>query len=447
MEYTVGKNVFGNWIIKNKLGEGASGQVFEIHKEDGTIAMKAALKVISVPKSEEEIRQLLGEGMDRNRVGDYFNDAVKEIEKEITTMVELRSHPAIVRFEDYVFVPHPAAIGGDILIRMELLQSLSEYMISNRLDEKRVLQMAKELCSALVYCHKRNMIHRDIKPENIFVSEMGQFKLGDFGLTKTVEQSMGVLSKKGTESYMAPEVYLGKSYNQTADIYSLGLVLYKSLNQNRLPFFPLTAVYTFADREQALNKRMQGAELPRPADAGEKLGNIILKACAFEPARRYQTAEEMLRDLELAEGGQEEGKEAAPAQKKVRRDIGKRKIKEKKIKQQEVHDKQEKIGSSFLPIIELVVLTAAFGTKQNTAGLMFMMLFVFVYFILTAIMSMEKTLTGKLKKYDNYLLILGGMVTFKLFYDTQDYQGMGIGVIFMIIGAVKLIREKKQSTE
>ena len=70
--------------------------------------------------------------------------------------------------------------------------------------------MGRELTSALIFCQKKGLIHRDIKPENIFVSEAGQFKLGDFGVARTVEKTTGGLSRKGTEKYMAPEVYLGK---------------------------------------------------------------------------------------------------------------------------------------------------------------------------------------------------------------------------------------------
>ena len=89
------------------------------------------------------------------------------------------------------------------------------------------------------------------------------FKLGDFGISRTIEKTMSGLSRKGTESYMAPEVYNGNAYGESVDVYSLGLVLYKCLNNNRLPFFPpISKPIRYSDREEALNKRMAGYRIP-----------------------------------------------------------------------------------------------------------------------------------------------------------------------------------------
>ena len=145
----------------------------------------------------------------------------------------------------------------------------------------------------MAFCQKKGLIHRDIKPESIFINETGQFKLGDFGVSKTVEKTTGGLSKKGTESYMAPEVYLGKPYGASVDIYSLGLVLYRLMNANRLPFLPQAPQpITFADRENALIQRMRGASIIPPSKAGESFGRVILKACEYLPEDRYRTAAE-----------------------------------------------------------------------------------------------------------------------------------------------------------
>ena len=168
-----------------------------------------------------------------------------------------------------------------------------------------------ELTDALSFCQKKGLMHRDIKPENIFVSETGQFKLGDFGVARTVEKTTGGLSRKGTEKYMAPEVYLGRPYGSSVDIYSLGLVLYSFLNQGRLPFYPLDKKQiTFADRENALGRRMKGDILPPPASASESAAEVILKACAYRSEDRYHTAVEMHEALKkILYGGQEQTEE------------------------------------------------------------------------------------------------------------------------------------------
>ena len=97
---------------------------------------------------------------------------------------------------------------------------------------------------------------------------------------------------------MAPEVYLSKPYGSAVDIYSLGLVLYKFMNDNRLPFLPPAPnPITFADRENALSRRMKGEILPPPAKASKEFADIILKACAYKPEERYRTAADMLEDI------------------------------------------------------------------------------------------------------------------------------------------------------
>ena len=299
MEYRKGTVVFTNWIIEKELGEGATGRVFEIQKTDYGITTRSALKVIRVPHSDSDIRAAFAEGMSEESVSSYFQGFVDEIVKEIVIMSNLKSHPNIVSYEDHQVTMHEDSLGWDILIRMELLTPLYNYQMKQPLDEADVLRMGIELTDALDFCQKKGLIHRDIKPENIFVSETGQFKLGDFGVARTVEKTTGGLSRKGTEKYMAPEVYLGKPYGATVDIYSLGLVLYSFLNHGRLPFYPLDKnQITFADRETALGKRMQGETIPAPADASADIAEVILKACAFLPEERYQSAAEMREDLE-----------------------------------------------------------------------------------------------------------------------------------------------------
>ena len=88
------------------------------------------------------------------------------------------------------------------------------------------------------------------------------------------------------------------------DIYSLGIVLYKLMNHNRLPFMSLEKQFiTYRDKENALNKRVAGEKMSVPADAGELFAQIILKACAYDPAERYQTPEEFYRALDDLKNG------------------------------------------------------------------------------------------------------------------------------------------------
>ena len=304
MQYTIGTTVLQDWTIVRELGEGSFGTVYEVQKSNYGVTAKSALKVIRVPRSSADIKAALAEGMNEQSVTTYFQGMVDEIVKEIAIMATLKGHPNIVSCEDYVVLPHAGEIGWDILIRMELLTPLQDYQLQHPMDEAAVRRLAMDLSSALVFCQKQALIHRDIKPENVFVGDTGQFKLGDFGVARSAEKTTGGMSKKGTESYMAPEVYLGKPYGRTVDIYSLGLMLYKLLNNGRLPFLPpYPDPISFADRENALARRMRGEPLPPPCNASESFSAVILKASACEPGERYQTAAELLEALQRVSVG------------------------------------------------------------------------------------------------------------------------------------------------
>lgn len=99
--------------------------------------------------------------------------------------------------------------------------------------------------------------------------------------------------------YMAPEVFRGERYDSRVDIYSLGLVMYRLLNDGRLPFFPAyPAPITFSDRENAMAQRMNGIAFPAPKYADTKVAEIILKACAYNAEDRFATPAEMRQALE-----------------------------------------------------------------------------------------------------------------------------------------------------
>ncbi len=299
MNYTIGDFVFNDWQITREIGEGATGKVFEIEKNDSVISAKSALKVIRIPRSVSDVKTVMSEGMDEKSVTQYFREFVDEILREIKVMVSLKDHPNIVAYEDHTVIAHEDGVGWDILIKMELLTPLTEWMLNHLIDENTTIRIGSEISSALTYAFDNGLVHRDVKPENIFVDHTGHFKLGDFGIARTIEKTTGGLSKKGTESYMAPEVYLGQDYNEQIDIYSLGIVLYRLMNNNRLPFYPpIDQKISFSDREAALMKRVRGIPLPAPCNGSKEFQAIILKACEYLPENRYGTMHELYNDLQ-----------------------------------------------------------------------------------------------------------------------------------------------------
>lgn len=186
------------------------------------------------------------------------------------------------------------------MIRMELLTPLNEYTREKGTWGKdEVIHLGIDICKALEICQKYDIIHRDIKPENIFVADYGNFKLGDFGIARIASQTSGASTRAGTNAYMAPEIYRGEHYGKTVDLYSLGLVLYRLLNDNRLPFMPqYPAPLRFQDRENAQAMRLSGASIPAPTHADPALANVIAKACAYNAEDRFATATDMRLALE-----------------------------------------------------------------------------------------------------------------------------------------------------
>ena len=292
------------WKIVEKIGEGSFGQVYKAQRTERGKSFYSAIKIINIPGSQSELNSVRSETGNDQAAREYFQNLVEECIQEIGTMEYFRGNSYIVSVEDFKVMEYLDAIGWEISIRMEYLTSFLDYCAEKQLQEKEVIQMGLDLSKALGYCRKLHIIHRDVKPENIFVSRFGDFKLGDFGIARELERTMSGFSKKGTYSYMAPEMYKGEKYDSRVDIYSLGIVLYKLMNHNRLPFMNLEKQFiTYRDKENALNKGMSGEQMAPPAEAGKLFGQIILKACAFDPDERYQTPEEFYRALDDLKNG------------------------------------------------------------------------------------------------------------------------------------------------
>lgn len=284
------------WETVRELGRGSFGSVYEIRKQIFDYADRAALKVISLPQSSSEINELYNDGYDAKSISERFQSYLEEIVREYKLMSELKGNPNIVYSDDVYYVQHGDGIGWDIYIKMELLTPFAN-VLTTPADEQQVIHLATDMCNALAACRKKNIVHRDIKPQNIFVSQSGDFKLGDFGIAKTAERTTSG-TKTGTYRYMAPEVYNNQPYGPSVDIYSLGMVLYWMLNDRRTPFLPLPpAVPTATQDDEALRRRMNGDAIPAPARGSDGLKRIVLRACAYDPKARYASAEEMLEDL------------------------------------------------------------------------------------------------------------------------------------------------------
>ena len=287
------------WKEVELIGEGSYGKVYKAKKEEFGLTAYSAIKQIEIPQGKAEIQTLKTEGMTQDGITRYYEKSVQKWIDEIKFMSIFKDSENIVDIEDYEILKKKNEIGWIINIRMELLQNLDLYILEHNLTDKEILKMAINVSTALEDCEENNVIHRDIKPDNIFVNSKGVYKVGDFGIAKHIDNTVSNMSKKGTENYMAPELYKNEKGNKTVDIYSLGIMLYRYFNYNRLPFLPnYPEEVTMEAREEALYKRISGEKMPVPQNASREIAEIILKACSYYPKDRYANATELKEALQ-----------------------------------------------------------------------------------------------------------------------------------------------------
>lgn len=151
--------LWGEWTVDELLGEGTFGKVYKVHKTAMDTTYYSAVKHISIPASDAELRVVYDEGYATNEESAraWFSKILANLNGEIDTMYQLRGYTNIVSYEDYKIIPKADMPGYDILIRMELLTSLSS-MMQQHLDTKTVVRMGKDICSALQLLEKRRLV-------------------------------------------------------------------------------------------------------------------------------------------------------------------------------------------------------------------------------------------------------------------------------------------------
>ena len=254
------------WRILEQIGEGQHSKVYKIEQLINDVKTECALKYVDY--------------------SDYLkNESVlNQIRNELTIIEKVNGDKNIIHYYSY----SDSKDQHKIFITMELLDNINSYYAGKRISDNDVLQLGKDIASALKTCHNNGIIHRDIKPGNIYRDSEGVFKLGDFSLSANDNS----IKYYGTPSYIAPE-YMHEDSDQRIDIYSLGIVMYALLNNGRLPF---------ENRRRSLYKaveiRNSGTKIPRIIGVDNKLMKIILKATEYDREKRYSSIEEMINDLE-----------------------------------------------------------------------------------------------------------------------------------------------------
>lgn len=222
---------------------------------------------------------------------DFIRDT-RDIEKFIN---EAKS-AAKLNHRNIVTIHNIDQVGSDYFIVMELVDgaNLKEIIdMAHNLPYKTIHMIAEQICDALDYAHKNNVIHRDIKNANIMWTNEKIVKITDFGLAKIIEDGLKTSTRvQGSPVYMSPEQVLGKDIDLRTDIYSLGVSLYE-MSTGKVPFERGDIGY------HHLNTIPEPPEAIR-SDMPEYLSKMIRKCLNKRPEERYQSAKELLEELKVA---------------------------------------------------------------------------------------------------------------------------------------------------
>lgn len=263
------------------------------HPESGR---EFVLKHISVPATQDQVEALLltGAYADKDEADAYYRKEAEALIHEAEERKKLLDCPFILPFLGVQMDKKAEGVGYDVYAVLPKRNSLQKYLEENAISHLRGINMGIDLCVALAALREEGYVHGNLKPGNVFFSDSGRFLLGDFGLISTQDMQYAVLPEQYRSSYTAPELrnFIG-GLNTTVDIYSLGMILYRIYNGNHAPFEDEQTPSKAAD-----TRRLEGDTLPAPLYADYELTEIIQKACAYDPADRYQTPEQMRVALE-----------------------------------------------------------------------------------------------------------------------------------------------------
>ena len=270
------------------LGQGGMGRVYKAYDKelDRTVAIKV-------------VRQgMVGEA-----------DALKRFKQELILASKI-SHKNILRIHDM------GSVGDTRFITMAFIegQDLHQIIKENpKMPLERVLKFARQLADALAAAHAEGVVHRDLKPQNLLIDKDDNLYVSDFGLAKSFEEGAVGMTKTGaflgTPRYMSPEQVEGKPADQRSDLYAYGLILYEMLAGD----VPFTGESTLKVMYQRIQEVPKSPKLANPS-LPHWIVRITMRCLEREADKRYQSAYEILADLQGGATGSASGSRSVQIQ-------------------------------------------------------------------------------------------------------------------------------------
>ena len=273
------------------IGKGSFATVYAVSEEE-------CVKVSSTSSMLDEKQKALLNIMTPRYASSVHRSLANQCLAEAQYLRELSDCPNVVNCLDAYCEEEKDSSGINVYLHLERLDPLSKKSSRKTLSAKESIALGKDICKALIACREKGLIHQDIKPENIFCSADGTYKLGDFGIAVRKGRSNNITTSGGTINTLAPEVYAGSEPDYLSDLYSLGMVLYRLLNNGNDPFIRSEEEQNSAAcRYRAFTARMSEEQLPAPSQADPALAAVIVKACHRDRSERYASAEEFYEAL------------------------------------------------------------------------------------------------------------------------------------------------------
>ena len=257
--------------IEAVLGQGGMGAVYKAYDKD--LSRTVAIKLVRPELTAD-------------------SGTMQRFKQELLLASKI-SHKNILRIHDL------GDVGGIKFISMAYVEGedLQHLLKKGRPPLERALNIARQLTAALEAAHAEGVVHRDLKPQNVLVDKAGTAYVSDFGLAKSLEAEAAGMTRTGqllgTPRYMSPEQVEAKPADHRSDLYSLGLILYEMVT-GVVPFAGDSTLQVMYQRlkEKPKNPKQLNPELP------DYVARLIMRCLEKDPARRYQSAHEILLDLE-----------------------------------------------------------------------------------------------------------------------------------------------------
>jgi HEAT repeat protein/tRNA A-37 threonylcarbamoyl transferase component Bud32 len=266
-----GDLIEGRYQYIEKIGKGAFGTVVLV--EDTVVGERLILKFLNpnVASDEEMMKRFVHE---------------LRYSRKIT-------HKNVIRIYDFLYM------GGGYAISMEYFPSHTlggEIPNQQPMEIKKAMGFACDIATGMVVAHQQGIIHRDLKPANILINDQGLLKIVDFGVAAAASSGDTQLTKTGyvigSPKYMAPEQILGKKVDETADIYSLGVILYEMLTG--------VPPYSRGDHMSVMYQHVQGkarTAVEVNAKIPKEINEIVAKAMSVDKLKRFTSMEEFRETL------------------------------------------------------------------------------------------------------------------------------------------------------